>query len=1284
MRESAFRLVLLLLSAGTLCTTPIVGSSGSDAGPGLLSGWFQSISYDDPVHSRSGTRYFLTDDVGDGAEIFLSPELRDSMPHAPTLGPRRAEVRGEWVEMGGRTGLKASSVHFLDSVSDGSPTRIAANLLQAKSGPQPWLVILCKFPDVAAEPRSTAYYQELLGPQFPGMDHFWREVSYGAINLEGSRVTGWYTLPHPRSYYVYGNPLWLDQLRATRDCTAAADRDVYFPDYAGLTLVFNDFVGEKYLGYGGPLTLTLDGRTRTWGVTWLPPTLLHNVYGHDRDANHYVFAHEMGHALGLPHSSGAYGDTYDNFWDLMSYWGTGITNPTFGLQAIHTNSYHKDLLGWIAPEQKYVASPGTQETIHLTRLAQPDAASFRMAEIPMPGSPGRYYTAEARMRAGYDAGLYGDAVILYDVDPGRYSSSQWGSALDWRPSEVIDTDGNGFTGDDGAMQVPGETFGDRANGISISVESASESGFTITVNNNARFLPHLANGSGTRSTLMLANPSPSVKTSGTVKFFRSDGESLDLVLNGQARDASLPFQLPPRGVGYFVTDGLGELQTGAAMIGSTSPVEASAVLSGRTGAAGVFAAPSATSLIVPLDSDPARGVRGGAALMNPNSREIQVTCHLRSPDGKIVSMGEITVSVAARGQVSFFADEILPSLRSGAFRGTLIASSSLPFNGMALVGTGPGQLTTLAAGPIDRASRAKLVGVVSTFAGQVTVKGSDDGDRHAARFSSPNDIATDQAGNLYIADTGNHTIRKITPQGVVSTLAGLAGVSGSEDGTGASAHFYSPRALCADAGGTLFVADYGNHVIRKVSPDGTVTTMAGSPGEAGAADGPAGLARFNGPRGIVADKIGNVYVSDTSNHAIRKITPDGNVVTFAGLSSVPGYADGAGVEARFDGPQRIVMDSSQNLLVADYNNCVIRKVTPEGMVTTVSGTPGLHGAMDGPPGKALFGYPLGMTMDSSDSLYLTDGWIVRQVTRDGSVTTLAGSPKINTTPGTSLSGSSDGTGSEARFASPGGLSVDPSGRLLVADRENHAIRALDLATVTDRKYFSQFVSGDGLASTILLVNPSLTESCKGAIELRDSDGGPLRVELNGAPVEGHYGFTLNPAGSLSLTAGSTGGVGGGLGGNYVGHPSSERAAVFRCPGVRGSRSHNACVAPAPAPRDRRRSGDSDRDRSLQPVDGPRQPHPDPEGHARRSARRRCRRHHPRRPRAACALSCRAVPGEAGEPVRLSGNPGRRCHGADCRHGPASRPRGVGCRPRDSLTGVGRPFSPEPPPMRDPP
>ncbi len=170
----------------------------------------------------------------------------------------------------------------------------------------------------------------------------------------------------------------------------------------------------------------------------------------------------------------------------------------------------------------------------------------------------------------------------------------------------------------------------------------------------------------------------------------------------------------------------------------------------------------------------------------------------------------------------------------------------------------------------------------SSFAGSAATAGTQDGTGGAAGFNSPAGAAIDATGNVYVADAGNHTIRKITSAGVVSTLAGTAGNSGFADGTGSAAQFSTPTGVAVDANGTVYVADTGNHLIRKITRFGVVSTLAGFPLSAGSADGVAAAARFSSPKGVAVDTNGNVYVADTGNHTIRKITSSRVVSTYAG------------------------------------------------------------------------------------------------------------------------------------------------------------------------------------------------------------------------------------------------------------------------------------------------------------------------------------------------------------------------------------------------------------------
>lgn len=262
-------------------------------------------------------------------------------------------------------------------------------------------------------------------------------------------------------------------------------------------------------------------------------------------------------------------------------------------------------------------------------------------------------------------------------------------------------------------------------------------------------------------------------------------------------------------------------------------------------------------------------------------------------------------------------------------------------------------------------------GKVTTLAGKAGVHGSADGTGAAARFDGPQGIARGADGDLYVSDTTG-TIHKITPAGKVTTLAGKPYSPGSADGSGAAARFRGAFGIARDAAGNLYVVDCDNNNVRKITPAGQVTTVAGQAGSPGSADGTGATARFNEPYGIAVDAAGNLYVADSGNNTIRRITPAGQVTTLAGKAGSAGNADGMGSAARFNNPQGIACDAAGNLYVCDSDNCAIRKITSAGQVTTVAGKAGSVGGVDSSGAAATFNDPIGIACDSAGNLCVCD------------------------------------------------------------------------------------------------------------------------------------------------------------------------------------------------------------------------------------------------------------------------------------------------------------------------
>ncbi len=309
-----------------------------------------------------------------------------------------------------------------------------------------------------------------------------------------------------------------------------------------------------------------------------------------------------------------------------------------------------------------------------------------------------------------------------------------------------------------------------------------------------------------------------------------------------------------------------------------------------------------------------------------------------------------------------------------------------------------------------------------------------------AKLRSPEGIAIDKYGNLYITEYRSSIVRKISSDGIVTTLAGKEMELGADDGTGLEARFNRPHGIAVDNDLNVYVTDMKNCTVRKITPEGVVSTHAGIPGVQGAKNGLASESTFYFPEDIAVNSKGDLFVADSYNFTIRKISSDGVVSTYAGKAGEPGSEDGLGAKARFNKPLGIAIDGKDNIYVADSDydgepsgNCTIRKISPKGKVTTIAGIAGKAGHVDGSGKKALFHKPVGIDVTPDGIIYVadTEADLIRKIDKKGMVTTIGGKYLEEN--------KKNGIGEEARFKDPQAIAVGKNGILYIADTLNNRI-----------------------------------------------------------------------------------------------------------------------------------------------------------------------------------------------------------------------------------------------------
>jgi sugar lactone lactonase YvrE len=409
-------------------------------------------------------------------------------------------------------------------------------------------------------------------------------------------------------------------------------------------------------------------------------------------------------------------------------------------------------------------------------------------------------------------------------------------------------------------------------------------------------------------------------------------------------------------------------------------------------------------------------------------------------------------------------------------------------------------------------------GIITTVAGNgIPGFSGDGGPASAAKLSLPGGVAVDSAGNLFFSDINNNRVRMVTSGGVISTVAGNGSQGFSGDGGSASsAQLNNQTGIAVDSSGDLFIADINNNRVRKVTPAGVINTVAGNgtPGFSGDG-GPASSAQLSSPTGVAVDSEGNLFITDKSNNRIRKVTPAGVINTVAGNGSKGFSGDGGPASsASLSFPHSLTVDSAGNLFFTDLQNNRVRKVTPAGIISTVAGngTPGFSGD-GGPASAASLSYPTGIAVDSAGNLFIADqgNQRIRKVTSGGVISSAAG----NGTQGFSGDG---GPASAAQVNSPTGVAVDSEGNLFFADFYNNRIRKV--TAISSSVIFFPHVAVGGSWSTSFTLSNTSANTISGNLIITDYQGNPFTVNSSSLGIGSSFAISIPSGGTVFLTANS--------------------------------------------------------------------------------------------------------------------------------------------------------------------